>query len=87
MEIQQLALTIFEKKHEYSNQDYLVIMNCLMEAYHNQQGTPQYYEVGDKDLDKELDSEDDQDDIAYTNYDSEEDEEHSGYLGSYIESY
>ena len=87
MEIEKLALEVFNNKESYSNQDYITIMNCLMESYHKQKGMLPIYEVGKTALDEESDEEEDQDDIAYTNYDSEEDEEHSGYLGDYIESY
>tara|TARA_R110000803_G_scaffold32696_2_gene71876 strand:+ start:4035 stop:4298 length:264 start_codon:yes stop_codon:yes gene_type:complete len=87
MEIEKLALEVFNNKESYSNQDYITIMNCLMESYHKQKGMLPIYEVGKTALDEESDEEEDQDDIAYTNYDSEEEEEHSGYLGDYIESY
>ena len=87
MEIEKLALEVFNNKESYSNQDYIVIMNCLMELYHKQKGLLPIYEVGKTALDQESDQEEDQDDIGYTNYDSENEEEHSGYLGNYIESY
>jgi len=87
MEIEKLALEVFNNKESYSNQDYITIMNCLMESYHKIKGILPNYEVGKTALDEESDEEEDQDDIAYTNYDSEEEEEHSGYLGDYIESY
>jgi hypothetical protein len=87
MEIEKLALEVFNNKESYSNQDYITIMNCLMESYHKQKGMLPNYEVGKTALDEESDEEEYQDDIAYTNYDSEEEEDHSGYLGDYIESY
>jgi len=87
MEIEKVALEVFNNKESYSTQDYITIMNILMESYHKQKGILPNYQVGKPALDEELDEEEDQDDIAYTNYDSEEDEEHSGYLGNYIESY
>lgn len=87
MELETLALEIFNNKHTYNNQDYIVIMNLLMEAYHKQNGTPQFYEVGNKALDEESDEDEYPDEVSYSNYDSEAEEEHSGYLGDYIESY
>jgi len=87
MEIEKVALEVFNNKESYSTQDYITIMNILMESYHKQKGILPNYQVGKPALDEELDEEEDQDDIAYTNYDSEEDEEHSGYLGNYIDSY
>ena len=87
MEIEKIALLVFENKQYYSNQDYITIMNILMESYHKQKGTPQYYDLGKSPLDEESDDEEYPDEVSYTNYDSEEEEEHSGYLGDYIESY
>lgn len=86
MDIQKLALSVFENKEDYANQDYIVIMNLLMEAYHKHKGTTQFYEVSEKDLEEDSDSEEYPAEVSYTDYDSEA-EEYSGYLGSYIESY
>ncbi len=87
MDIEKIALDVFNNKDSYSNQDYIVIMNCLMESYHKIKGILPNYEVGKPALDEESDEEEYPDEVPYTNYDSEEDEEHSGYLGDYIDSY
>lgn len=38
MDIQQIALDVFENKESYKNMDFIVIMNILQEEYNNQNG-------------------------------------------------
>tara|TARA_R110000822_G_scaffold38381_2_gene106451 strand:- start:770 stop:1018 length:249 start_codon:yes stop_codon:yes gene_type:complete len=76
-----VATEVFENKESYTTNDYLVIMNILMEQYHRINGDIPI-ETG---CDKELDSADEeQDDVSYSNYYADEND---GYLSDYIGSY
>ena len=76
-----VATEVFENKESYTTNDYLVIMNILMEQYHRINGDIPI-ETG---CDKELDSDDEeQDDVSYSNYYADEND---GYLSDYIGSY
>ena len=75
-----LASQLFEQRETYTTNDYLVIMNILMEHYHRLNG-----ELPSYDNDKELDSDDvSEDDISYSNYYADDND---GYLSDYIETY
>lgn len=41
MEIEKIALEVFENKESYKNIDFIVIMNMLMEQYNKIKGIPQ----------------------------------------------
>ena len=76
-----LASQLFEQRETYTTNDYLVIMNILMDQYHRINGDIPI-ETG---CDKELDSDDvSEDDISYSNYYADDSE---GYLSDYIERY
>ncbi len=78
--IDKLALEVFENRRSYTTNDYLVIMNILMEQYNRINGIlPSYTN------EKEIESDDeDEDDISYSNYYADDSE---GYLSDYIETY
>ena len=76
-----LASQLFDQRETYTTNDYLVIMNILMDQYHRINGDIPI-ETG---CDKELDSADaSEDDISYSNYYADEND---GYLSDYIEPY
>ena len=54
MEIEQLALDVFENKESYKNIDFIVIMNILMEEYHNINGNQNISQVNSKEYQCEL---------------------------------
>jgi len=78
--IDKLALEVFENRQSYTTNDYLVIMNILMEQYNRINGVlPSYTN------EKEIESDDEvEDDISYSNYYADDSE---GYLSDYIETY
>ena len=91
IEIQQLALDVYENKMNYKDNDYIVIMNLLKESYMRVKGILDDYE--NEKEEEESGSEADEDDEyflrthRYTNYDSEEDEDTISYTSSYLSPY
>ena len=81
--IEQLVIEVFENRQDYSDLDYLTIMNILKETYMRLNGdipTP----TKDLEEEEETDGEEVQDLVSYSNYYGDENE---GYLSDYIESY
>ena len=82
--IEKLVIEVFENRQDYSDLDYLTIMNILKETYMRFNGelmshanqTGCHKEVEEDELDEDLSS--------YSNYYADENE---GYLSDYIESY
>tara|TARA_R110000823_G_scaffold127584_2_gene254989 strand:+ start:1026 stop:1274 length:249 start_codon:yes stop_codon:yes gene_type:complete len=79
--IEQLVIEVFENRQDYSDLDYLTIMNILKETYMRFNGdiptqTGSHKEVEEDEHDEDLDS--------YSNYYGDEEE---GYLSDYIQSY
>lgn len=86
--IEKLVIEVFENRQDYSDLDYLTIMNILKETYMRFNGdipTPS------KDLEQEEEFDDDFDEedlynynLSYSNYYADENE---GYLSDYNQSY
>ena len=82
--IEKLVIEVFENRQDYSDLDYLTIMNILKETYMRFNGdiptqTGSHKEVEEDDLDEQ-----DEDLDSYSNYYGDEEE---GYLSDYIQSY
>tara|TARA_R110002012_G_C11373326_1_gene582348 strand:- start:88 stop:354 length:267 start_codon:yes stop_codon:yes gene_type:complete len=85
--IEKLVVEVFENSQDYSDLDYLTIMNILKESYMRLNGD---IPNETKDLEQEQIEDDDFDEedlyyynLSYTNYENDEE----GYLGNYIEPY
>ena len=79
--IEQLVIEVFENRQDYSDLDYLTIMNILKETYMRFNGdiptqTGCHKEVEEDEHDEDL--------YSYSNYYGDEEE---GYLSDYIQSY
>ena len=95
-EIQKIALDVFENKLDYTDNDFICVMNILKESYMKAKGMVNNYDnekVSDADGDAE--GEEETDDFLrtqrYTNYDSDDgsdsDSDSSTYTGSYLSPY
>jgi len=92
-EIQKIALDVFENKLDYTDNDFICVMNILKESYMKAKGMVNNYD-NEKVVDTEgaVDSDaDDADDtegvIRYAEYDSEDDDDLSSYSGQYLSPY
>ena len=85
--IEKLVIEVFENRQDYSDLDYLTIMNILKETYMRFNGDTTSHATQSKDLEEvevEEDELDEDDEMSYSNYYNDENE---GYLSDYIESY
>tara|TARA_R110000822_G_scaffold112558_2_gene243493 strand:+ start:1916 stop:2185 length:270 start_codon:yes stop_codon:yes gene_type:complete len=86
--IEQLVIEVFENRQDYSDLDYLTIMNILKETYMRFNGD---IPTASKDLEQEEEFDDDFDEedlynynLSYSNYYADEEE---GYLSDYVNPY
>ena len=83
--IEKLVIEVFENRQDYSDLDYLTIMNILKETYmrFNGDSTSHATQTG---CHKEVEEDelDEHDEMSYSNYYADEEE---GYLSDYIQSY
>tara|TARA_R110000851_G_scaffold43666_3_gene107788 strand:+ start:720 stop:977 length:258 start_codon:yes stop_codon:yes gene_type:complete len=79
--LQALALQVFENKQTYSDNDFIVIMNILMESYNKSKG---FYNDLNSYNEKPTKEEDDED---YYDYSGDYIDEDTTYTGTYIEPY
>tara|TARA_R110002126_G_scaffold72357_1_gene180816 strand:- start:566 stop:853 length:288 start_codon:yes stop_codon:yes gene_type:complete len=89
LQLQSLALQVFENKQTYSDNDFIVIMNILMESYNKSKGFYNDLNSYNEKPTKEEDTEGaEQDTITrYTTYDSDADSDDETYTGSYLSPY
>jgi len=96
-EIQKIALDVFENKLDYTDNDFICVMNILKESYMKAKGMVNNYD-NEKVADTEgvdAEGEEETDDFLrtqrYTNYDSDDgsdsDSDSSTYTGSYLSPY
>ena len=83
LQLQALALQVFENKQTYSDNDFIVIMNILMESYNKSKGIyndsiNSYNEKPTKEV---------EDDEDYYDYSGDYIDEDTTYTGTYIEPY
>ncbi len=81
--IEKLVIEVFENRQDYSDLDYLTIMNILKESYLRFNGDMPTQSKALEEEEEQVPTED-EDLISYSNYYSDENE---GYLSDYIESY
>ena len=86
--IEKLVIEVFENRQDYSDLDYLTIMNILKETYMRFNGD---IPTASKDLEQEEEFDDDFDEedlynynLSYSNYYADEEE---GYLSDYVNPY
>ena len=89
--IEKLVIEVFENRQDYSDLDYLTIMNILKETYMRFNGDSTSHATQSKDLEQEEEFDDDFDEedlynynLSYSNY---YDDENEGYLSDYNQSY
>jgi len=82
--IEQLVIEVFENRQDYSDLDYLTIMNILKETYMRFNGDTTSHATASKVLEEVEEDEHDEDLDSYSNYYADENE---GYLSDYIQSY
>ena len=96
LEIQQLALDVFNNKLDYKDNDFIVIMALLKESYMRVKGILDDYTSAEKDAEgtnEEVDEEVDEDEEyflrthRYANYDSDSDSDSSSYTSTYLPPY
>ena len=89
IEIQKLALEVYENKMDYKDNDYIVIMNLLKESYMRVKGFLNDYENEKEEANEEVDEDEEYflRTHRYTNYDSEEDEDTISYTSTYLSPY
>ena len=88
LQLQSLALQVFENKQTYSDNDFIVIMNILMESYNKSKGFYNDLNSYNEKPTKEEDTEDDEDYYDYSGDYIDEDTTYTGtYTGSYISPY
>ncbi len=86
--IEKLVVEVFENSQDYSDLDYLTIMNILKESYMRLNGDIPNETKDLEDAEQIEDDDFDEEDLyyynlSYTNYENDEE----GYLGNYIEPY
>jgi len=91
-EIQKIALDVFENKLDYTDNDFICVMNILKESYMKAKGMVNNYDNekvsdADGDADAEEETDDTEGVIRYAEYDSEDDDDLSSYSGQYLSPY
>tara|TARA_R110001592_G_scaffold3899_1_gene22176 strand:+ start:2059 stop:2337 length:279 start_codon:yes stop_codon:yes gene_type:complete len=88
IEIQQLALDVFENKMDYKDNDFICLMALLKESYMRVKGILDDYENEKVEEESGSDADDEEEGVSrYANYDSEEDEDTISYTSSYLSPY
>ena len=82
--IEKLVIEVFENRQDYSDLDYLTIMNILKETYMQFTGDTTSHATASKVLEEVEEDEHDEDLDSYSNYYADENE---GYLSDYINPY
>ena len=84
--IEKLVIEVFENRQDYSDLDYLTIMNILKETYMRFNGDTTSHATQSKDLEEvEVEEDEHYEDLdSYSNYYADENE---GYLSDYINPY
>ncbi len=83
LEIQQLALDVYNNKLNYKDNDFIVIMALLKESYMRVKGF-----LGEEENEKVEESEEEEEGVSrYANYDSEDDSESESYTSTYLQPY
>ncbi len=93
LEIQQLALDVYNNKLDYKDNDFIVIMALLKESYMRVKGILDDYTSAEKEEAAPTESDADEDEEyflrthRYANYDSEDDSDCESYTSSYLSPY
>jgi len=89
IEIQKLALDVFENKMDYKDNDFITIMALLKESYMRVKGILDDFENEKEEANEEVDDDDEYflRTHRYSNYDSEEDEDTISYTSTYLSPY
>tara|TARA_R110000744_G_scaffold75557_3_gene150212 strand:- start:1685 stop:1942 length:258 start_codon:yes stop_codon:yes gene_type:complete len=82
--IEKLVIEVFENRQDYSDLDYLTIMNILKETYMRFTGDIPTASKVLEEVEEDEEDEHDEDLYSYSNYYGDEEE---GYLSDYIQSY
>ena len=87
LEIQQLALDVYNNKLNYKDNDFICIMALLKESYMRVKGF-----LGEEENEKvaaptEANDEEEECVSRYANYDSEDDSESESYTSTYLQPY
>lgn len=91
LEIQQLALDVFNNKLDYKDNDFIVIMALLKESYMRVKGILDETENEKEAAPTESDADEDEEYFLrthrYANYDSEDDSDCESYTSTYLQPY
>ena len=86
LEIQKIAMEVYNNKLNYKDNDYIVIMNLLKESYMKAKGILDEYK-NEKEDDNHSDDDEEYGVRRYANYDSEDDSDEESYTSTYLSPY
>lgn len=85
VEIQQIAMEVYNNKLDYKDNDYIVIMNLLKESYMKAKGFLNEFK---NEKENENDSDNEEEGVSrYAEYDSDDDVDLHSYTSSYLSPY